>query len=207
MCSLCSHSQFPASAHSAGSRLLAPSQANLLNIIAGLCNRLQSNRAFFLLNFLFFLKRKLKEVIRPQVPLRTPCYNLARLAERGIVFFFRKLLIRTSLNWLDGRCVQSSGTYSPRFNEARLLGIPVIHEGELQPSIRTEAKFRGLPYPFGLGTHCLSHCMPRVAQGIRAIQIYRCPLLPQCCHCSFHRVLCQKWRIATMDVGLARYLS
>jgi len=27
---------------------------------------------------------RLKEVIRPQVPLRTPCYNLARLAKLGI---------------------------------------------------------------------------------------------------------------------------
>lgn len=28
---------------------------------------------------------RLKEVIRPQVPLRTPCYNLAPLAEQRIV--------------------------------------------------------------------------------------------------------------------------
>ena len=48
-----------------------------------------------------------------------------------------------------------------------------LHEGELQPSIRTEVEFRGLPCPFGFGTHCLNHCVPRVAQEIRAIQIYR----------------------------------
>ena len=53
-----------------------------------------------------------------------------------------------------------------------------LNEGELQPSIRTKAKFKGLPYPFGLGTHCLDHCRPRVAQEIRAIQIYRSPHLP-----------------------------
>ena len=43
----------------------------------------------------FFLKggpkatneTKLKEVIRPQVPLRTPCYNLARLAKLRIAIF------------------------------------------------------------------------------------------------------------------------
>ena len=95
--------------------------------------------------------------------------------------------------------MQSSGTYSPRFNEARLLGIPNVHEGELQPSIRTEAGFRGLPCPFGFETHCPSHCMPRVAQGIRAIQIYRCPLLPQCFHCSSHRVPSQK--LASRNYG------
>ncbi len=54
-----------------------------------------------------------------------------------------------------------------------------LHEAELQTSIRTEDKFRGFPYAFALGSHCLIHCMPRVAQEIRAIQIYRCPLLPQ----------------------------
>ncbi len=66
-----------------------------------------------------------------------------------------------------------------------------FHEGELQPSIRTEDEFRGLPGPFGFGTHCLIHCMPRVAQGIQAIQIYRSPLLPRCYHRSLHRVLPQ----------------
>ena len=38
-----------------------------------------------------------------------------------------------------------------------------LHEGELQPSIRTWDNFLGLPYPFGLETHCLIQCMPRVA--------------------------------------------
>ena len=33
-------------------------------------------------------------------------------------------LIRTPIEWLDGRCVQSSGTYSPRDYDTRLLGIP-----------------------------------------------------------------------------------
>jgi len=48
-----------------------------------------------------------------------------------------------------------------------------LHEGELQPSIRTEVKFRRLAPPFGLATHCLNHCVPRVAQEIRLIQTYR----------------------------------
>ena len=82
-----------------------------------------------------------------------------------------------------------------------------FHEGEFQPSIQTEVKFRRLPTPFGVGTHCLDHCMPRVAQGIRAIQIYRRPLLPQGCPCSLTRVLTPNEAIATSDVGLARCLS
>ena len=57
-----------------------------------------------------------------------------------------------------------------------------LHEGELQPSIRTKTRFRRLPSPFGVGTHCPSHCSPRVAQGIRGIRTYRRPLLPPVYH-------------------------
>ena len=57
-----------------------------------------------------------------------------------------------------------------------------LHEGELQPSIRTKTRFRRLPPPFGVGTHCPSHCSPRVAQGIRGIRTYRRPLLPPVYH-------------------------
>lgn len=64
-----------------------------------------------------------------------------------------------------------------------------LHEGEFQPSVRTEIGFRGLPCPFGLGTHCPNHCVPRVAQEIRAIQIYRSPLLPRDYSRCPHRVL------------------
>ncbi len=64
-----------------------------------------------------------------------------------------------------------------------------LHEGELQPSIRTEVEVRGLPCPFGFETRCLNHCMPRVAQDIRAIQTYRYPLLPLAYASSPLRVL------------------
>ena len=57
-----------------------------------------------------------------------------------------------------------------------------LHEGELQPSIRTTTRFKRLPPPFGVGTHCPSHCSPRVAQGIRGIRTYRRPLLPPVYH-------------------------
>ena len=128
-------------------------------------------------------------MIRPQVPLRTPCYNLAPLAKSRIVALRREQLIRTLLGWLDGRCVQGAGTYSPRDSDARLLGIPSVHEAEFQAPIWTGVRFRGLPSPFGVGTHCPNHCRPRVAQEIRAIQIYRWPLLPQYYYCSPIRVL------------------
>ncbi len=53
-----------------------------------------------------------------------------------------------------------------------------LHEGELQPSIRTKIGFRRFPSPFGVDTHCTNHCSPRVARDIRGILTYRCPFLP-----------------------------
>ena len=53
-----------------------------------------------------------------------------------------------------------------------------LHVGELQPTIRTKDGFRRLPSPFGVDTHCPTHCSPRVAQIIRGMLTYRCPFLP-----------------------------
>ena len=57
-----------------------------------------------------------KEVIQPQVPLRLPCYDLVPITG----FIFGACLDGSGdfgcppLWWLDGRCVQGSGTHSPR---------------------------------------------------------------------------------------------
>ena len=53
-----------------------------------------------------------------------------------------------------------------------------LHEGELQPSIRTTIGFKRFPSPFGVDAHCTNHCSPRVAREIRGILTYRCPFLP-----------------------------
>jgi hypothetical protein len=59
-----------------------------------------------------------KEVVQPQVPLRLPCYDLVPITELamgvtrpcGSFDDFK----HSQLSWLDGQCVQGSGTYSPR---------------------------------------------------------------------------------------------
>src|SRR5438477_1709599 len=54
-----------------------------------------------------------KEVIQPQVPLRLPCYDLVPI--RSLRFGAGKGDFGgPSLSWLDGRCVQGSGTHSPQ---------------------------------------------------------------------------------------------
>ena len=52
-------------------------------------------------------------MIQPQVPLRLPCDDLAHLTELRFALPNKARLIWTLLEWLDGRCVQGAGTYSP----------------------------------------------------------------------------------------------
>ena len=57
------------------------------------------------------------EVIQPQVPLRLPCYDLVPIRKsvlRAAPCGWPSDFGRPSLSWLDGRCVQGSGTHSPR---------------------------------------------------------------------------------------------
>ncbi len=54
-----------------------------------------------------------KEVIQPQVPLRLPCYDLVPI-DRLAVAACDSVFGRSDLSWLDGRCVQGSGTHSPQ---------------------------------------------------------------------------------------------
>ena len=59
-----------------------------------------------------------KEVIQPQVPLRLPCYDLVPITKLAFGAVLPKVrqsdFEHSSLSWLDGQCVQGSGTYSPR---------------------------------------------------------------------------------------------
>ena len=76
---------------------------------------------FNLSNSLSFFSRK--EVIQPHLPVRLPCYDLAPVTEfafDGIATGFG----HPRLPWLDGRCVQGPGTYSPQHDDLRLLAIP-----------------------------------------------------------------------------------
>ena len=72
------------------------------------------NICLLLLPFVF-RKCSRKEVFQPHLPVRLPCYDLApitsfALGRSSTVTYFR----HPRLSWLDGRCVQGPGTYSPR---------------------------------------------------------------------------------------------
>ena len=74
--------------------------------------------------FLMFLTRNsLKEVIQPHLPIRLPCYDLAPVTDFALDVIANGFG-RPQLPWLDGRCVQGPGTYSPWRADPRLLAIP-----------------------------------------------------------------------------------
>ncbi len=51
------------------------------------------------------------------------------------------ILTQTQFAWLDGRCVQGAGAYHRGMLIRDYYGFQ-LHEGELQPSIRTMTRFR-----------------------------------------------------------------
>src|SRR5574344_2690765 len=133
-------------------------------------------------NSIYEIYKKFKEVIQPQVPLRLPCYDVALLKKTR--FEYNQKITSSSKPFLGG---VTGGVCKEQGRIHRAIVIRdyytfQLHENELQSSIRTTTKFRGLPPPFGVGTHCLSHCSRRVAQRIRGIRTYRRPLLPHIYH-------------------------
>ena len=120
------------------------------------------------------------EVIQPQIPLRLPCYDLSPLAEPRF-----DLGIEASSGPHSGALTGGVCKEQGRIHRALLKRDYYriqLHVGEFQPTIRTTTKFRRLPSSFEVGTHCLGHCSPRVAQLIRGILTYRCPFLPPVWH-------------------------
>jgi hypothetical protein len=55
-----------------------------------------------------------KEVFQPHLPVRLPCYDLAPVTELTLTTLLKGGFRSFRLPWLDGRCVQGPGTYSPR---------------------------------------------------------------------------------------------
>ena len=65
--------------------------------------------------FVFARNLSRKEVFQPHLPVRLPCYDLAPVTGFTLGSSFTVTDFRyPQLPWLDGRCVQGPGTYSPR---------------------------------------------------------------------------------------------
>ena len=118
-----------------------------------------------------------KEVIHPQLPLRMPCYDFTPIIE----FTFVRLMPAFGcprLSWCDGRCVQNPRTYST----LRSWSAFTSDSNFMKSSCRLQSELRpdlmGLASPRDFATHCSGHCSTCVAQGVRAMLIWRHPHLP-----------------------------
>ncbi len=94
--------------------------------------------------------------------------------------------------------MQGAGTYSPRANDTRLLGIP-CSRGWVTTLDPNYGRLSRLPSPFEVGTHCTCHCSSRVAREIRGILTCRGPLLPplyqwRSPQCAQHKASCNSGR-------------
>ena len=117
-------------------------------------------------------------MIQPQIPLRLPCYDLTPLAKYR--FEHGTLSVPSPIphsGGLTGGVCKEQGRIHRAILKRDYYGFQ-LHEGELQPSIRTKEGFMRLPSLFRVGTHCPIHCSPRVAREIRGILTYRGPPLP-----------------------------
>ena len=61
-----------------------------------------------------FSSHSRKEMFQPHLPVRLPCYDLAPITSFTLDRLFTPGFRYPRLSWLDGRCVQGPGTYSPR---------------------------------------------------------------------------------------------
>ena len=112
-----------------------------------------------------------KEVIQPLLPERLPCYDLALIADLTLGGFV-PCGFKTPTSGPANFAHLTGGVYKERERIHRsLLTCDYyrfrLHEGELQPSIRTEEGFKGLAQHYCVATRCPSHCITCVAQGIK----------------------------------------
>ncbi len=111
---------------------------------------------------------------------RLPCYDLSPLAKPR----FDPLMGASSgphSGALTGGVCKEQGRIHRALLKRDYYRIQ-LHADEFQSAIRTTIEFRRLASPFGVASHCLDHCSPRVAQHIRGILTYRCPFLPPVWH-------------------------
>lgn len=76
-----------------------------------------------------------------------------------------EISLNDSIGSSDGRCVQSSGTYSMQASDSHLLDIPGSYE-LFQSIIPTMKPVEWFPNPFGQGARLWLHCISRAAQNI-----------------------------------------
>jgi len=116
-------------------------------------------------------------VIHPQLPLRMPCYDFVPVI--SLAFCHPTAAFgRYWLPWRDGRCVQDPRTYSPCQGWYTVTSDSSFMRSSFRPQFELRPVLMGLAPRFRLATLCTGHCSTCVAQGVRAMLIWRHPRLP-----------------------------
>ena len=94
------------------------------------------------------LERVISRTLLPGYLVTTSPLTLHTFSASAPFEFGRRLRVRTTLEWCDGRCVQGPGTYSPRHADPRLLATPASRRRcslpaiELGPALRIRSASR-----------------------------------------------------------------
>ena len=112
-------------------------------------------------------------MIQPQVPLRLPCYDLVPIAE----FIFGAWLLAVTSATSDTPHFRglTGGVYKAQEHIHRGMLTRdylrfQLHAGELQPAIRTEARFLGFACSREFASLCARHCRTCAALVIKAMR-------------------------------------
>ncbi len=112
---------------------------------------------------------------RPQLPLRPPCYVFIPVGTQPWTGAARLRVGHFPAR--DVQSVRSSGTYSPRYADPRLLAASRSRR-RVAACDPHWGRFCGIAPPRGLASLCTAHCSACVAQGIRAAPTRLHPHLP-----------------------------
>ena len=96
-----------------------------------------------------------------------PCYDLLLLTESTLGPAKRGNFGYSQLAWVDGRWVQVSRTYSSPHGWLAITSDSSFMRSSCRPQSELRLLLMGLAPPYGLATHCSSHCITCAAQNIK----------------------------------------
>ena len=123
-----------------------------------------------------------KEVFQPHLPVRLPCYDLALVTSFTLGSSLRRPTSGTpSFHGLTGGVYKARERIHRAMADARLLAIPASRSRVADSDPNWDRFCRFAPgHP--VAALCTVHCSTCVAQGVRAVMIWRHPHLPHSLH-------------------------
>jgi hypothetical protein len=123
-----------------------------------------------------------KEVFQPHLPVRLPCYDLALVTSFTLGSSLRSPTSGTpSFHGLTGGVYKARERIHRIMADIRLLAIPASRSRVADSDPNCDRFYRFAPGR-PVAALCTGHCSTCVAQGVRAVMIWRHPHLPHSLH-------------------------